>query len=221
MYSKHFLSILALSCLFLLFDVQVAQADEWEDMGVTDGVSVSRMSVEGTSVLAFRGEVVADVHIGRIMQVFLDPDQRQHWVDRYEAHETLERTDTTELYWIRFDLPFPVSDRDYLLRARAEIDEDAGVFIARIRSVVDRRKPEQRCCVRAETETFYRFEAVPGREQTRLIVEVHTDPQGLIPNWLVNRIQRDWPSTTLSNLINRAQSSGIAIHPDYRDWHSR
>ncbi len=218
MHRLHLLSVVALCFSLLLLDSSVAEAGEWEDMGVQDNVRVSRMQVEGTSVLAFRGETVADVHIARIAEVFLDPTQRGEWVNRYHSHETLERTDEMELYWIRFDLPIGISDRDYMLRADLEVDEANRQITARVNSVEDRRKPDQRCCVRAETQTYYQFTALPNG-RTRMIVEVHTDPKGLIPNWLVNRIQRDWPSDTLASLLARARASGVRNHPDYTDWH--
>lgn len=218
MHRWHLYLVVLLAFSLLALDSSVAHADEWEDMGVQDGVRVSRMQVEGSSVMAFRGEIVTETHIANIAQVFLDPTLRGTWVDRYHSHGTMERTDRHELYWIRFALPVGISDRDYLLRADLEVDESRKDFIARVNSVEDGRHGEQRCCVRAETETFYHFRALPNG-RTRMIVEVHTDPKGLIPNWLVNRIQRDWPSKTLTNLIARARQSDVRPHPDYANWH--
>lgn len=217
MYRWNVFSVLALAALLFFVDLPEVEAADWESIGVTDGVAVSRMHVRGSSVFAFRGEIVADVHISKIMEVFTNPNQRRHWVDRYHSHETLEQTRLHELYWIRFSLPPGISDRDYLLRADLEIDEGKKVVTARIRSVVDNRWPEQDCCVRATTQTFYEFTALDNN-RTRMIVEVHTDPMGRLPSWLVNRIQRGWPSTTLSNLYARAQADSIRNHADYRNW---
>ena len=211
-----FLFLAVISSVFLA-NISVAWADQWESVGQSDGVDVYRMQVQGSPMLAFRGEVVADVHISKIMEVFTNSEERGRWVDRYHSHETLEQTNRTELYWIRFSLPPGISDRDYLLRANLEVDEEAKTVTARLRSVVDRRWPEQGCCVRAYTETFYEFEALSGN-RTRMVVEVHTDPKGRLPAWLVNRIQRGWPSTTLSNLIARAKAPEIESHSEYKDW---
>ena len=68
------------------------------------------------------------------------------------------------------------------------------------------------CCVRAEVKgTYYNFTALSAK-RTKLEVEVHTDPKGLLPNWLVNLIQKKWPSKTLSGLIRHARK-GNASHP--------
>lgn len=204
---------------FLSIDLSVAQAGDWEDVGEIDGVEVQRKEVQGSPLVAFRGDVVVDVHIGKIMSVFTNPEERPNWVDRFGDTRTLSRTETSEVYWIRFDLTFPVKDRDYVLKAELDIDEDNRVVTTNIESVTDRRMREQDCCVRAHTETYYRFEAIPGKEQTRLRVEVHTDPKGRIPNALVNRIQRGWPSGTLNGLVDRASQPGVPIEPRFSDWH--
>ena len=221
----RFLSSVFLVLALSLSALPQAFADQWEDVGVTDGVKVSRMQVSGSNMFAFRGELVADVHISQLMAVFIDSNERPNWVDRYHSHRTIERVERPEsnemweLYMIRFSLPPGISDRDYIIRTDLEVDPGRKVVTARLRSVVDRRAPEDSCCVRAYTETFYEFTAIPGQNRTRMIVEVHTDPKGRLPAWLVNRIQRDWPSDTLASLLARARASGVRNHPDYTDWH--
>ena len=216
---RHSLIAVFLALGLVSLDISIAQADEWEDVGDIDGVQVQRKDVSGSSLVAFRGDRVVDVHIGKIMTIFTDPDERKNWVDRYDDSRTLARTETTETYWIRFGLSFPIKDRDYVLKAELDIDEDGRVITTNINSVRDRRMREQDCCVRAETQTYYRFEAIPGEERTRMRVEVHTDPKGRLPTALVNRIQRGWPSGTINGLSERAAQPGVEIHPAFEDWH--
>lgn len=198
-----------------------AAAAGWENVGTKQGVRVSRMAVEGSSKFAFRGEYVANVHIGRVAQVFADPGSRRHWVDRWAADKELDSKGPFDrTYWIRFGLPFPVSDRDYVLHTRGELDAGKRVIVARIKSVNHPAKGEDSCCVRGNvTTTYYKFEAIPGAERTKLTVEVHTDPKGMLPGWLVNLIQKDWPVKTLTALAAAAQRPGVATLADCTDWH--
>ena len=212
--------LLALSAAWVLLPT-VARADEgaWENVGVFDGVKVAKKQVPGSDLFAFKGEITTNLHIGKVIATFLDRDQRKHWVDRFADQKMLEKpSPMVEIYWIHFALPFPISDRDYVLRAEAQPDATNHVFTARIKSVVDGRKGPDDCCVRAEAKnTFYRFEALPG-ERTKLMVEVHTDPKGSLPDWLINMIQKKWPSKTLSGLIGRAKAQN-QIQPGFETWH--
>ncbi len=214
-------SILALvACLTLVSALGFAQEGSWENVGTFDGVKVWRKQVPGSELFAFKGEITANLHIGKIMTTFLDRDQRKFWVDRFAEQKMLEKPNPyAETYWIHFSLPFPISDRDYVLKADGQADNNARVFTARIKSVVDGRKGADDCCVRAEAKnTYYRFEALPGGEKTKLTVEVHTDPKGALPDWLINLIQKKWPSKTLSGLINRAKAQN-QIQPEFATWH--
>jgi len=183
-------------------------------------VKVFKMEVPGSPLFAFKGEIVAPIHIGKIMSTFTDASQRKEWVDRYYAQESLFKDrPLAERYWIRFDLPFPILDRDYVMEFEAVPNAATRTILSTVKSTVDPKKPEQECCVRAVVEgTFYKFEAVPGKEETRMTVEVRTNPKGLLPGWLVNLIQKKWPSKTLSGLI-RASEKNNKIHPDFADWH--
>lgn len=215
--------VLTLLCASLALVAAPARADgSWEYIGTHDGVKVHRKEVPGSGVFAFKGETVVNQHIGKIISVFLDRGQRKHWVDRYDDSITLDKPDAMhETYWIKFKLPFPVTDRDYVLQAEGFPDATKGVFTARIKSVPHAKKPPQDCCVRAQAYgTYYRFEAVKGAEKTKLYVEVHTDPKGMLPDWLINMIQKKWPSKTLSGLANQTAKANPAIPAEYATWHT-
>ncbi len=205
----------AMSCGLL--PAMEAQAAGWEDEGDNDGVRVYSKEVEGSDVLAFKGVIVTDVHIGKLMSAFLDENQRSKWVDLYGAHKTLIKTDDSQTYWIHFKLPFPATDRDYVLKSDATFQEDKKIILVKIKSVTHPSAPENDCCVRAKAfGTYYKFEALDGGK-TRITVEVHTDPMGLLPDVLINLIQEDWPSKTLNGLIKQARTQ--STHPDFVAWH--
>ena len=194
----------------------------WELVAEKDGFVTKRMAVEGSTVMAFRGETVVDVPVSKILTVFLDSERRKDWVDRFDSTEDVEVvSDLDRVYWIRFELPFPLSDRDYLLRATGDIDADKKVFVANIRSVSHPDRGVNDCCVRAEAyRTYYRFQAIPGQNKTKIEVEVHTDPKGMLPGWLVNMVQEDWPRETLLSLAREAAKDEIPSHQKFASWDS-
>jgi hypothetical protein len=198
-------------------------APAWQDVGDINGVHVWRREEPGTGLLSFRGETVAPVNIGKLVAVFSDKNQRQYWVDRYAASNLIEKNGNSEIYWIKFKLPAVISDRDYVLKADAEVDAGNKVFTVNIKSVVDPRKGPDDCCVRATVNrTFYRFtalKAVNGVPQTKLEVEVNTDPKGLLPNFIVNQIQKEWPSKTLNGLVRQTKAASTEPMTELANWH--
>ena len=214
--TRHLVQSILIAMTVVCFYSSSALAKEWESVGTFDNVKVSRKIVEGSPLFAFRGVTEADLPLDQIIATFTDPTQRKYWVNRYEEHTTIKKTPLSETYWIHFGLPPLVSDRDYVLKSVAQVNEEKGTIEVNIKSITHDDYPPK-CCVRAEVKgTYYKFTALSAK-RTRLEVEVHTDPKGMLPNWLVNLIQKKWPSKTLSGLIKRARKVN-GSHPKTREW---
>ena len=216
----------ALSLTFVLTaaptDAEAGGKGKWEFVSSSDGVRVYRKEVPGSSVMAFKGVMTANIHIGKVISAYANTKLRKDWVDKWAADAELDvRSATERVFWIRFGLPWPVTDRDYVLHLKAGFDHDKRVFTARLNSTNHAKKPKQDCCVRGRAfGTYYKFTAIPGTNKTKLFVEVHTDPKGMLPGWLVNIIQKDWPRKTLTRLVKRARKADIAVHPAVAVWHN-
>lgn len=219
---KQALLVLTLSLPAVAQAKDQAKGPDWEFVSDEDNVRVFRKEIPGSDVVAFKGVTTTDVSIGKLLAVFREPNQRQYWVDRYLEHKTFERGPQSELYWIHFKLPWPISDRDYILKADGKPNEAKRTYTVNIKSVEYAKKGEDDCCVRAQVHgTYYQFTALPGSDRTSIIVEVHTDPKGALPNWLVNLIQKSWPRKTLNGLINHAKVAKIAPLPEFASWHQK
>jgi hypothetical protein len=97
-------------------------------------------------------------------------------------------------------------------------DASAKVFTIDYQSVEDAALPPKKDFVRAVAlQTYWRLEKVSDT-RTKIEVEVHTDPKGSLPPWLINMIQKDWPWKTISGLVKRASQSDIQPDPRVSDW---
>jgi hypothetical protein len=212
------LSILCLLTTKPVFSQQSITEEKWETINQSANFITKKKDSKDKSIYAFKGETLADVPISKILSVFFDPTKRKNWVDRFEKQEDLEiKSPLNKIYWIRFKLPFFMSDRDYILEIKSEIDTKAKVVTAKIKSTTHPKKGLDNCCVRAEAfGTFYRFEA--RGKKTYVEVVVHTDPKGWLPAWLINLIQKNWPYKTLTRLIDTAKSPETKADPRFLAW---
>ena len=181
-----------------------APAWAWEQIDEGDGVRVFKKDVPNSDLVAFRGEALLDSPIEKLLWVLGDNDHRTEWVDRLERSVLLERIGAYEyVVYQQFDLPFPISDRDYVYRGKA-VGGPGGRVVLHMHSVKHEKAPET-VGVRAHL-IGSKYELIPkSGEQTIVIVEIHTDPKGLIPSWLVNTIQKGWPRKTLVALGKQAK----------------
>jgi hypothetical protein len=188
-----------LAGIALFFVSGPVSAGAWEKIDEADGIKVFRKEVPGSPLVAFRGEGMISAPLEKLLWVLADNAHRTDWVDRLKRSVVLSTTGSYEyVLYQHFSLPFPISDRDYVYRARATRDRH-GVVTLDISSVTHPKAPPT-VGVRANL-IGSRYVLTPkGPGKTYVVVEVHTDPKGAIPTWLVNLIQKSWPMKTLKGL---------------------
>lgn len=189
-----------------------ASALTWEEIYTEDEVTVSRASVPGTSLVAFRGDTVMAAPIGKVLGVLLDHDHRTEWVGRLYLTKLLSSTsDFDYVLYQAYELPAIFSNRDYVFRSVSTTNPATGAVNMKIESVEFPGAPET-VGVRARlVDSKYALTPIDATH-TRVEVEILTDPMGSMPVWLVNLIQRSWPLDTLNGI--RAQL-GKAWVPDH------
>jgi hypothetical protein len=175
---------------------------EWELMYDTEGVKGSRGAVEDSKFYAFRGETTYDAEMERVLDVLMDNDRRTEWMMRLEKCEVLEQPSPYEyVLYLHFNLPMPLSDRDYVYRGIMKSLPTGQVELSLVSE--EHPKSPETVGVRANLiDSRYLLTPQPDGT-THVAVEIMTDPRGSIPAWLVNLIQRSWPVETLNGI--RAQ----------------
>ena len=191
----------------------------WEVLSNDDGIEVARKTMPNSSLFAFRGKAVLNVHVAILAETLINDAIGPEWVDLMYLSKMLKQEGRhSKIIRQGYDLPWPISDRDYVMRQVADFNADTKVVTLKFESIQYAGMPVQDCCVRANAyRTYWRLEALPGGK-TKAEVEVFTDPMGLLPSWLINLIQADWPSNTLTGLYTRATKGDIKPHPDAAAW---
>jgi hypothetical protein len=181
-----------------------ASAGGWEKIDEEDGIRVFRKEMPGSPLVAFRGEGMVTAPIEKLLWVIADDVHRAQWTDRLEKSRVLEQRSPSEsIIYQHYSMPFPVSDRDYVYYGRAVRNAAGGVTID-LHSVRHPKAPPT-VGVRAKL-MFGRYTLIPkGRSATYVVVEMHTDPMGSIPAWLVNLVQKSWPLKTIQGLRNQVR----------------
>lgn len=200
-----------LACLLAL----PAAAGElpWEEIYVEDGVTVHRAEVEDSKLFAFKGTKVMKGTRQDVLGVLLDNEHRINWVDRLATNYILQlHTPYDYVLYQNFELPALFSDRDYVYRGRVVEDEGSGVVTLSMQSIEHDKAPPT-TGVRAELINS-RYVLTPlDSGDTQVEVEIITDPKGMMPSWLVNMIQKDWPRETLTRLEGEFAKDYHAPHP--------
>jgi hypothetical protein len=194
-----------------------ARADAWKKIDDADGIAIYSREVAGSEVIAVRGEGIIAAPLVRVASAAFDTARAPEWIDRLaEAHVVRRISDTEYVEYDHFKMPPLIKDRDFVTLNRIEWDPARQSLTIRLRSATDPAAPPT-SYIRGDviSSTFVLTPTADGRA-TRLIGEVHCDPRGSLPTWLVNMFQKDWPHATFKSLRAQAAKPNIVENPAIR-----
>lgn len=179
---------------------------DWDLRDESDGIRIYTIDHAGSSFQAFKAEAVFDVPMDQLMAVIVTPSSCMQWVHNcVEARQFADGTFQKRFAYSVNDMPWPVTDRDYVLRIETEGHKDTGVVAIHMSAVPDKKKDSEDRVRVEKSDTFYRFEPVSD-EKTRITWIQHTEPNGSIPGWLVNTLIVDIPMKSMKALEKLART---------------
>lgn len=187
----------------------------WEQIRDSDGIVIHRRDVPDSPLVAFKGEGVVEQPILRVAMVLLDPARSHEWADRVvEARELGALSDREVVHYSRVRGTWVTKDRDFVTRITLAI-EPGRLIRLRLRAASDPRAPTTEH-VRGEILEGSFTLTADGDARTRVVAELHVDPKGSVPRWLVNAFQRRWAHRTITALRRQSARTDVADVPTVR-----
>ncbi len=95
-----------------------AEEDGWELAKSKEGIEVYTRDVEGFEVREFRARAVVPAPMAAVVGWWRDPTTYTRWINRCAEARRIEVESGDNANYLKFDFPFPASDRDVVVRAR-------------------------------------------------------------------------------------------------------
>ena len=110
--------------------------------------------------------------------------------------------------------PFVMKDRDFVSKVTLSMAPSTHQFTIAYGATQDDAGAPRTDYVRGEIKNS-RFILTPvdGGKRTHLVAEVHCDPMGSVPKWLVNFFQRSWPIDTFYGLRRQVAKPDLKEPP--------
>jgi hypothetical protein len=193
----------------------------WKTIRDEDGIKTFQDLEATDQVIGFRGQTVIHAPLKKIATILNQQDLRPKWVDDLAEDRVIrEQSKFDRLEYTHAKAPWPFQDRDFVFRATVSVLQEPNATMIRMVSVNDPMVPPRDNIVRGKIKRAYYFLREMKDGNTELVVEMAVDPAGIIPKWLANLTQRQWPQKTLVALRKLAESPDLAISPDMERYFS-
>ena len=191
---------------------------KWKESSHSDGLTLYWSKVNGSQVIAFRGEGIVDAPIEKVASIIVDTTRATEWIDSLASSNVVRNLSPAE--FVEYDhvgISFPfdtvMSDRDFVSHVVLESDPATRRFTVSYLPTEDEGAPLTRKYTRGTMTCVFKMVPMSLPDETYVEAEIHCDPKGGVPKWLVNFFQQGWPQTTFENLRKQAKKPDIQILP--------
>ncbi|MEI6435731.1 MAG: START domain-containing protein [Bacteroidota bacterium] len=178
---------------------------DWNFIKEKDGIRIYTKKEPGNSLKSFKGvtdicasmEKVCDL-IGNVKNLdWWDKNLREIRVLYYEKEKRSQ-------YYLVYNSPWPVTDRDLCVDALISTDPETGVRTILSKPLLD-VIPERPGLVRI-TEYWQKWIMEPtNRGVVHVTLEGYVDPAGSVPDWIYNMVITDTPLKIMRGIKERLE----------------
>lgn len=181
-----------------MFGQAAAAPDDWKLLSIRNGIEVFSRSVPGSAIRAVRGVMRVNARQSALVALLRDHEARPAWESLCAGARVQQAlSETEEIVYLHYDLPWPVADRDMVMRVSWSQDADsrASMQAIAIEGVVPPTPGRVRVTKASSTWTFAPLE--DGAIEVSVVA--HLDPGGPLPAWLLNFLAADAPLDSLNS----------------------
>jgi hypothetical protein len=187
-----FLFALMLSCS--------VKAQSWDFIKEKDGIKIYTRVETGRSLKSYKAVTDINVQAEKIYALMDDINNTDWWDKKLTQIDVLlhEKGKRTRYYMI-YDLPWPVTDRDLCVEVTITTDpvtNERKVNAVALNGVI----PESKDMVRIK-DYLQMWTITPvGKELTHIVLEGFVDPAGSVPKWISNLLIIESPIKAITGL---------------------
>ena len=181
-------------------NISLIQSSNWELAKNESGIKVFTREKEGSGIKEFKTVATVKIEMSVLENILDDINNYASWQDNVASAKILKKISSSEnYYYTTTDVPWPIGDRDIILHS---------VKTTANKSTITYSLTSTPSYIPIKDD-YTRINNAAGKWQlkaqengeTLVIHQFYGDPEGSIPNWIVNMFIVDGPHETMVNLI--------------------
>ncbi len=195
--------IFSILCLLVLPGSSAAQS--WTFIKEKEGIKIYTCTEAGKTVKSYRGETDIHAPAEKIFALIENVNNTDWWDKNLTRIKVLQYEKfKSARYYLVYNLPWPVTNRDLCVDVTISIDPLTGVRTITalpLPGFIPEKSDMVRITSYRQTWTI----RPAGNELSHVVLEGHVDPAGNIPDWLSNMLIVDSPIKVICGLKQRLE----------------
>jgi hypothetical protein len=193
------------ACIILIFLSLSLSAQDWVLAKEKNGIKVYTRKEPGNDLKSFRSIMVIRSTMDRITHLVGNVHNQEWWDEDVKKVDVLYFEENKHIkYYLIYDLPWPMTDRDLCVDAKITIDPVTGkreIYASPLLNVV----PEKPDLVRIK-KYWQKWTILPlDNGMMSLTLEGFVDPAGSVPAWLYNMVMTDAPLKVMNKVKDQCE----------------
>jgi len=200
MYKVFFVTLLLVLKLNPIF----AQGG-WELHTDKDGIKIYTSAVPDSKVKAIKVDAEFNATASQLVALIMDVNSSADWVYHTKSAAVIKQVSPSELYYYsEVNLPWPAANRDFVAHLIVSQNPDTKV-ITIDGPAVSGFVPLKKGIVRIE-HSVGKWTITPvGTDKIKVEYNIHVDPGGSLPSWLVNMFATEGPVKIFKGIKSQLQ----------------
>jgi hypothetical protein len=178
-----------------------ARPTQWEKIAEKNQIILYEGNIEKDGAVPLKGHVVIERPIAQVVALMAHSQDKKQWLPAVDKIEVMDRpNDYQQSEYFLVKMPFIVSNRTIVLTSVAQVSSDQSEVVVKVYS--DGQYPEKnKNYVRASMPFGeVRLKSIDEGKRTIVAGIFYTNPEGMIPNWIVKRFTREFVFESLLKL---------------------
>ena len=193
---------LVLFCIIFSYQLLYAQVSNsaWELVKKEDGITVYTRTVPGYVLKEFKGSIYLQTSIQHMVKILKNVRAFPQWMPTVRKVKFLESKANEQIHYIENKTPWPLSNRDGVYHFDFQKKRKKGVdyIVIKVQAKPNYMPPRENLVRITKADGSWTF--WPQNNGVVVTYQMHADPEGSIPKWLINKTVVDTPYKTLKRL---------------------
>ena len=168
-------------------------AQTWNCIKEKEGIKIYTRTPDHSNFKCFKGETVFHTTMEKLSRYIGNVENVDWWDKNVKEIKVLTfEPDKLVRYYLVYDVPWPMNDRDLCVEAKITVDPITGEKTVSAKPLPD-AVPERKGIVRIRNY-WQKWTLKPtGNNTIQAVLEGFVDPGGNVPSWLYNMVIVDTP----------------------------